>query len=169
MKKTVIALMFLMSLPLYAQAEVESSVTSNFTVEVIEESLGLNVSGSTDLGRISRSSSPEIVFSGMRVSNQGEVKGYLYAEVGELSGLSFGNSEGNLQSVTLVDGSNEIERLDQSEKILSGLMSNADTDGDADGINPGETLSSFNVVFSVNKRLPVGRLSMQIKWILKTQ
>ncbi|MFS0557477.1 hypothetical protein [Brevibacillus sp. 179-C9.3 HS] len=170
MKKTIITLLLLLSIPMYASASVaDSSTTTNFTVEVVEESLGLNISGSTDLGQISRKSAPEIRFPSLKVSNHGAVKGYLYAEVGQLQGISFGNGEGDLIAVSIVNGNNELAAISQSENLLTDVMRELNSDSDPSGISPGEELTSFNVVFSVKDRLPVGQLSMPVKWTLKPQ
>lgn len=170
MKKTLLTLLLLLSIPMYASASVaDSSTTTNFTVEVVEESLGLNISGNTDLGQISRKGAPEIRFPGLKVSNQGAVKGYLYAEVGQLQGISFGDREGDLIAVSVVNGNNELAAISQSEDLLTEVMRELDTDSDPNGISSGEELTPFNVVFSVKDRLPVGQLSMPVKWTLKPQ
>lgn len=171
MKKYVAAvLLILASLPTYAFASsdvADSSTTTTFTVEIVEESLGLVVSGSTNLGKVSRSQSSELIFPDLSFSNQGEVKGYLYAEVGDLSGISFGSSEGDLTEIVIASGSGDIESLDQYEKLLSGVMRELDEDGDLDGINPGETLQDFDLIIRVKDRFPVGKLSVPVRWTLK--
>lgn len=170
MKKYLAALVLLAAVPATASAEIaDSSTTTNFTVEIVEESLGLVVSGSTNLGKISRNSLPELTFPDLRISNQGEVKGYLYAEVGGVSGIDFGDAEGDLTNVWMVSGGENIESLDQSEQLLSTAMRKLDSDGDPDGISPGETLDAFDVTFQIREKLPAGKLNLPVRWTLKPE
>lgn len=165
-----LAIISLLALPVYANAQIETSTTtSDFTVEIVENSLGLTISGNTNLGKIPRASTPELIFPGLKVTNHGDVKGYLYAEVGNLSGISFGNSEGDLMTVSVAEGVKELSSISQTEKLLTEVMREMDSDGDPDGISPSEELKTFAVIFSVKDRLPAGQLSMPIKWTLKPQ
>lgn len=176
----------LLVVPTSAQATSDVSTTSNFTVSVVEETLGLNIAANTDLGEVIQGSLSKsvsggdlVTFNNLKFTNTGNTKGVLYAVVQDPVGTNLGKNPGEVVEISLKaepgrGGAAEhlyaatINPIPEEKKLLS-IMSTQDTDGDREHIGPGESLKTIHALwFAFVDQAPLGEISLPIKWVIKT-
>ncbi|MFS0557478.1 hypothetical protein [Brevibacillus sp. 179-C9.3 HS] len=175
----------LLFVPSAEAAVTDTSTTSNFTVTVVEETLGLNIAGKTNLGEVIQNTSDTtnpiswVQFSNLSFRNTGNTKGVLYGHVLTPTGTALGKSPEELSYIWMKSrvgrgGSADIlYDADQnpvpSEVQLVNMMEAFDTDGDKQYVGPGEYIGDIqSLVFHFTDRVPLGELSMPIQWVIKS-
>ncbi|WP_103108478.1 hypothetical protein [Brevibacillus reuszeri] len=177
MKKFIIATMTVITalVPITAfAAPADVSSTSNFTLTVVEETLGLTISGVTNLPEViskSDGGKQKIVFNDIGIQNSGNTKGVLYATVLDPTGISWGTANGELEGVSLIVPAGGITDiyLKGMEMKADTLMRDADTDNDTNFVGPKEKLKDINVEWKAKGQFPVGQITVPIKWTMKAQ
>ncbi|MFS0557479.1 hypothetical protein [Brevibacillus sp. 179-C9.3 HS] len=171
MKKSILAALTLLAslTPFSASAApADVSSTSNFTLTVVEATIGLTITGTTNIPEViskTAGGTQEISFPNIAIQNSGNTKGVLYANTLNPTGIKWGSAEGDLLSVQL-NGSS-VTGIDATEKKLTDFMTSQNTDGDANFVGPKEKMTAFDVVWKAQGQLPVGELVVPIKWTMK--
>ena len=146
------------------------SSTSNFTVTVVEETLGITISGSTTQSEViskTDGTKQKVTFPNISITNSGNTKGRLYANTETPTGITWGSSEGQLSIVYLYSPqSNSFLPVPQTSESTS-IQQSQDSDGDPSWVGPGEKLKAFDVGWEVVGKLPVGNITVPIKWTMK--
>ncbi|WP_103108477.1 hypothetical protein [Brevibacillus reuszeri] len=150
-------------------APADVSSTSNFTLTVVEETLGLTISGVTNHPEVIRSEKGNIEFNDIGIQNSGNTKGVLYWEVQEPTGIQWGWDDSQLLTVLLFGENGSHHQLTKSgtEQKLTQIMEGNDTDGDTTYIGPKERLKDLDVRWAVMGQLPIGEITVPIKWTMK--
>lgn len=174
MKRSLIALMTSLAAisPITAlAAPADVSSTSTFTLSVVEATLGITISGSTDAGQViskTTAGKQTITFPDLQIENSGNTKGVLYTTVLNPTGISFGASEGDLSMVYIQNPSSlNTHPLTSTEEKATNIMSWFDTNGDTAFIAPKEKLTKMDVGFEANGQFPIGNISVPIRWTMK--
>lgn len=192
MKKIICLLSaLLVFIPVSASAATNTSSTSNFTITVVEESLGLRITGDTDGGVVlSQPNFPirgagthqKIDIGSIVVSNTGNTKGKLYAQLAEPTGARYGDpfqfgscvpGEINRASFMATDHVNDKDdnwRLyfKPEETLLDpARLHTVDTDGDPEYLGVGESLKPMTLSVMACESFPTGNLTIPVKFTLK--
>lgn len=154
-------------------APADVSSTSNFTITVVEETLGITITGSTtqsDVISKTDGAKQMVAFPNIQITNSGNTKGRLYANMGTPSGIKYvpiSPDEGDLVAVSLyANQSAKSFNLIDTERYVA-LQESQDTDGDPNWVGPGEELKSFDVQWIAQGKFPTGNITVPIKWTMK--
>lgn len=147
--------------------------TSNFTVTVVEPTIGLNIYGNTTISELISRTDVEgyqtVDFDRIGIENSGNISGKLYMTVKPMTGIDFGNVEGSLDSIALVAGNgskHQVSVTDQ-EDALATFITHLDVDGDGPNLGPGERLKDFDLQMKANGQFPIGEIIVPIQWTMK--
>lgn len=164
-----LAILAISSTALAAPADVSS--TSNFTISVVQETLGLNIYGTTNIPEvISRSNYglQTIDFTNLSIENSGNTKGVLYGELLPPTGVSYSSGgNGNIVMVFAESSPLFMNSTTPVETKLDGLLNDIDSDGEGDYLGPKERSKPFKLSFSAQDKFPAGNLQMPVKWTMK--
>ncbi|MDC0764254.1 hypothetical protein POF51_26395 [Brevibacillus sp. AG] len=175
----------LLFVPSAEAAVTDTSTTSNFTVTVVEETLGLNIAGETNLGEViqdtikNSNGNQSVEFNNISFTNSGNTKGVLYGQVLTPKRTTFGQNSEEISFVGLKSRAGRGGSVDvlyqysvnpiPTEVKLANMMESFDTDLDKTHVGPGETLGNIQVLlFEFNDRVPLGELTLPIQWVMKS-
>lgn len=175
----------LLIVPSAEAAVTDTSTISNFTVTVVEETLGLNVSGKSNLGEVIQDTNDSgnpykfVDFSNISFRNTGNTKGVLYGQVLTPTGTTLGKDTEEITYINMksrwgrggvVDTLyNAVQNPIPSEVRLVNMMEAFDKDGDKQHVGPGEYIGDIqSLSFEFRDRVPLGELSMPIQWVIKS-